>query len=296
MSTLRQMGSSIKQNIRQPFNDHKVPHIIGIASGKGGVGKSNLSINLAWQLAKSGQKVLLFDADFGLGNTDILLGIHPENNLDQVIHGEKSISDVVYTVSDHIDILAAGSANYELANASSLKIDAVFYQLEQFSESYDHVIIDTGAGISENVRNTLLYCDEVIIITTPEPASLTDSYASIKMVSKRDPGVKFGIVVNMVENMVQAKRTYYQLSQVAQKFLGIHPRFIGAVPRDERMLKAILQQKVVSELFPGSASSLAFKNISQAFTSGQSERKNILFKNMIRNFLGFNPAMIKSRA
>lgn len=296
MNDLREIGVSSKQDIRQSFNEHKVPHIIGVASGKGGVGKSNLSINLAWHLANAGQKVLLFDADFGLGNTDILLGIHSDHNLDQVVQGEKAISDIVTSVSERIDILAAGSANYELANASSLKMDAVFYQLEKFSESYDHVIVDTGAGISENVRNTLLYCDEVIIITTPEPASLTDSYASIKIVSKRDPNVKFGVVVNMVENMVQAKRTYYQLAQVAQKFLGINPRFIGAIPRDERMLKAILQQKVVSELFPGSASSLAFKNISKVFTTGHKEQKNIMFKNMIRNFLGFNPAMVKSRA
>lgn len=265
-------------------NSDLTPQIISIASGKGGVGKSNIAVNLAYQCSKQGKRVLLFDADFGLGNTDILLGVNPKYNLSHLMDGTKNIQDITYEINPNLTILATGSANFVLANASTMILDMIFYQLEKYAQSFDLVLIDTGSGIGELVRNTLLFSDRVIVVTSPDPSSLTDSYATIKMVSQRDHSADFSLVVNMVESMKQGKNVYQQLKQVSKKFLDVELNSLGSIPYDKRVEKAIRSQKLISEVYPGSESSLAFEAIAKEIFVKEIQGKKVQLKEMIKGF------------
>lgn len=243
-----------------PSTGRAVP-VLGIASGKGGVGKSNLAVNLACALGRAGKKILLFDADFGLGNTDILLGITTGATLADAWRDGQPLSDIACPLGDGVTLIPSGSAQFALADADSLMVDGLLYELERFMQSFDLVIVDTGAGVHQRNRDTLLFCDQIVIVTTPDPTALTDSYATIKLVAQRDPRKPFAVVVNMAERIADGEETFIQLARVAEKYLKIELESWGVVPLDPRVPKAIRQQQAVVRCFPGTAASLAIARI-----------------------------------
>lgn len=284
-----QLRSRIKDIHKRQITHKPGPPIIAIASGKGGVGKSNVSVNLAYCLGSKDQKVLLMDADYGLGNTDILLGISTNKSLLDHIDEDMPLDNLSVPITENVSLLPAGSGHYGLANANPYQLEGLFYEMEKLSHTFDYVLVDTGAGIGERVINNLILCDEVIIVTTPDPTSITDSYATIKMVAQRNRLKRFRILVNMANHRKQALLVYNQLRSVAHKYLGINVEFIGWIPFDKNVQISVRQQKSYVNLFPKSDASLSISNIANRLINNvdsqagrtTTEHTNSFFKNFL---------------
>jgi flagellar biosynthesis protein FlhG len=234
------------------------PRIITITSGKGGVGKTNIVANLGFTLSRYGQKVLIFDADLGLGNLDVLLGLTPEYNLSHVLKGEKKISEIVVPGPGRLQILPAASGIQELTELSPEDRYLVFSQLENFIQKFDIMLIDTAAGISTNVLYFNINADEIIMVATPEPTSITDAYALMKVLSVKYGIDQFKLVVNSAVSDGEAEDVFRQLNMVAERFLDVNIDYYGGIMLDENLRKGVRQQKVVSELAPLTKASCGF--------------------------------------
>jgi flagellar biosynthesis protein FlhG len=193
------------------------PKIVAITSGKGGVGKTNIVANLGYTLRRFGKRVLIFDADLGLGNLDVLLGLTPQFNLSHVIRGEKQLSDVVVTGPGGVQILPAASGIQDLTALTQQERYLVFSQLDAFIHDFDIMLIDTAAGISSNVLYFNINADEILIVATPEPTSITDAYAMMKVLSVKYGTDHFKLVVNAAANVQEADDVYRQLNLVADR-------------------------------------------------------------------------------
>lgn len=234
------------------------PKIITITSGKGGVGKTNIVANLGYALCRFGKKVLILDADLGLGNLDVLLGLAPQYNLSHVIQGEKQLKEVVVDGPGRLKILPAASGIQELTALSQQERHRMFSQLADYILDFDIVLIDTAAGISSNVLYFNIHADEILVVATPEPTSITDAYALMKVLSVKHNTVHFKLVVNSAANEREAEDVFNQLSLVAGRFLDISLEFYGSVMLDANVPKGVRQQKAVSEMAPLTKASRCF--------------------------------------
>jgi len=216
---------------------------IAVTSGKGGVGKTNLTVNLGIALARSGVRTAVFDADLGLGNIDIVLGEAPEYNLTHVLTGEKEIDEVIFEGPDNLRVLGSDSGLYEMANLSQRDLTRFVQKLEYLDHILDYVLIDTGAGISRGVLTFILSVNEVIIVVTPEPTSIADSYGMIKIIFSKNPDSLIYIVPNMVSSEEEAKEVYRRLMTVSRRFLGANLRYLGYMPRETVVSMAVKQQE-----------------------------------------------------
>lgn len=216
---------------------------ITVASGKGGVGKTSFVINLALALTHLKQKVLIFDADLGLANVDVMLGISPKYDIRHVLIGEKHLKDIIYTTEYDFYLIPASSGVVELTSLSSTQKLILKDQMEEAFKDYDYLIFDASAGISENVLFFLLLGGERIIICTPEPTSIADAYALIKVAYKKHKIKDFYLVVNMITQQEEGKKIYNQLLYVIEKFLPeIKLSYLGGLPYDECVKKAVSSQ------------------------------------------------------
>ena len=235
--------------------------IIAIASGKGGVGKSNLSVNLSIALSDLGRKVLLLDADLGLANVNVLLGVIPKYNLFHVIKGERKISEIVLRVPQGIDIIAGASGFTELANLNSEYRKRIIKDLNSI-QNYDYIIVDTAAGVSHNVLSFIQASDEVIIITTPEPTSITDAYGIIKaIVNENFKDIR--IVINRIGNIIEGKKVSDKIIRISQQFLNIAITNLGYMFDDEALVRAVKSQEAVLRSSPASKVSRSIVNLAQ---------------------------------
>ncbi|MCX7822997.1 MAG: MinD/ParA family protein [Syntrophobacterales bacterium] len=261
--------------------------VFSVSSGKGGVGKSNVVINLAIAMSKLGKRVLILDADLGLANVDVLLGLSPQYNISHVLRGQKKISDILVQGPAGITIMPASSGVQELTHLSVEQKIMFLDLLESLPVSFDVFLIDTGAGISDMVLYFNLMAQEKIIVLTPEPTSLTDGYALIKVLFQRHGERYFRILVNNAEGENQAKSIYKQISKVADHFLdGISLDYIGSVPKDPHIPKAIMHQKAVIELFPKAPSSQAFMQIAKRLLSSSPQLDHGSVKLFWKKLLG----------
>ncbi|MGB4303349.1 MAG: MinD/ParA family protein, partial [Syntrophomonadaceae bacterium] len=217
---LREMANQIRQQIEQEFvrQVHRA-RVVAISSGKGGVGKSTLALNLALVLCKQGKKVLLLDADMGMANLDIMLGVVPKYNLFHVIQGRKNLHDVIISGPQGMSIIPGGSGILELANLPASDMKRLLVELIKLDSDYDYMILDTGAGISKNVTSFLLAADDVIIVTIPEPTSITDAYGVLKSMNRASYNGKVYLVVNRVSDESEGIWVAEKLTIVAQKYL-----------------------------------------------------------------------------
>ncbi|HZK42814.1 MAG TPA: MinD/ParA family protein [Syntrophomonadaceae bacterium] len=245
--------------------------VIVISSGKGGTGKSTLALNLSMDLSRKGKKIVLLDADMGLANIDIMLGIVPKYNLYHVVTGKKTISDITVHIAEGFDIIPGGSGVYELANLNQDRLKNILVQLGQLDGIYDYMIIDTGAGLSESVLTFLLAADDVIIITTTEPTSITDAYGIVKSLNKNTFAGVIYLVVNRVANRSEGIMTAEKFKLVCKKFLDIEISLLGYVVDESLISVGIRRQQPFITLYP---KSIAAKNISMISDSLLENRVN----------------------
>jgi len=255
--TLRKLGESSRAA------PGPSPFILAVTSGKGGVGKSNVVSNLSCTLAQLGLSVLVMDADMGLGNIDILLGLTPSYNMEHVLNGQMRAKDILVEGPGGVRILAASSGVQELTNLTVEQKMVLVSELETMMDGVDVFLIDTGAGISSNVMYFNAMAQEVLIVVTPEPASITDAYALMKVSAIRYGGKRFKILLNTVKNQQEAHQIFSHLSMVTQRFLNLSLDMYGYVPLDPNVLKAIRQQKPVVQVFPHSQASRQFQQLAQ---------------------------------
>jgi flagellar biosynthesis protein FlhG len=261
---LRNIVSSKEIIIPERLNSR----VIAVTSGKGGVGKTNFSVNLAVFFRKHGKRVVVFDTDFGLANVEILFGVFPKYNLADVLIHDKPITEVLTDGPLGIKFISAGSGQKELVNITDRQTARLIESMAVLDEMADIIIIDTGAGASNAVVDFVKTANEAIIVTTPEPTSVTDAYALIKTL--RDggrandtewAGPELKMVLNRVENKAEGEEVFDKLSRVSKKFLNIDLTYLGSVMDDSYLVKAVKKQQPAVTAFPNSAFSKSIEVI-----------------------------------
>lgn len=239
--------------------------VIAVTSGKGGVGKSNTAINLAIQLKKLGQRVIILDADFGLANIEIMFGTVPKNSLCDLIYQGKSIQEIITRGAGNVDFISGGSGIVDLANLSRQHLIYIVQNLAQLDSLADVIIIDTGAGIADAVIEFLVASDEIILVTTPEPTSITDSYSLLKVLHQHDrfsiQDSKIRVLANRVVNQEEGRALYDKLNVVVSRYLELPLTYMGAVPQDSRLAEAVMRQSPVSLWAPEAKSTRAYERL-----------------------------------
>ncbi len=266
------------QNLRniiklQNQTEIRQARVIAVTSGKGGVGKSSISINIAIQFRKMGKSVIIFDADFGLANIEVMFGSIPKYNLSDVIFGGKDIKDIIVNGPMDIGFVSGGSGINALANMTRDQVGYLVYKLKELETLADIIIIDTGAGISDSVLEFVSSCGEVLLITTPEPTSITDSYALLKSLNTRAGFEKDNTIVKIIANKVtnyeDGRNLYNKLNIVVSKFLNINLQFLGVIPNDNNISKSVIQQKPISLAFPNSSSIKYFQMLAEGLLNNE---------------------------
>ena len=248
------------------------PRVICVTSGKGGVGKTNVAVNLAYGLRKKGKRVLLLDADLNLANIDVLLGLTPQYNLHDVFVGRKSLKDILIEGPAGMRILPASSGIMEMADLTEAQKLSFMTEIEAFDHAMDFLIIDTGAGINNNVVYFNLAARERIVVLSPEPTSLTDAYALIKVLTLQHDVKRFRILVNSTTSEKEALDVFRKLSLVADRFLPtLSLDYLGFIPTDKKLPQAVRRQRLVSELYPDATSSRSFQRLAQKLAEEKPE-------------------------
>lgn len=248
----------------------KATRTITVTSGKGGVGKSNFTLNFALALQKKGFKVLVFDADIGLANIDVLMGISSKFNLYHLLKKEKTIWEIIQTGHNDLQFIAGGSGFNDLIRLSEEQLDYFADQVNQLTGHVDFIIFDTGAGLSKETLKFIVAAEETIVVTTPEPTSITDAYAIIKMVHSMNYQVAFRLVVNRAMDWKEGRQTADKISLVAKQFLNLDIPTLGYVLDDNNVSKAVKKQVPFTVAYPLSAASKSIGELADAFIANQS--------------------------
>ncbi len=260
---------------------------ISVTSGKGGVGKSNIVANLGIAFANLGRRVLIIDADVGLANMDIVLGIKPQFTIQELLSGEAKIDAVITQAYENLWVLPAASGVAELSEFSEEDKIRFLEEIETIESQYDLILLDTSAGISPTVRYFNAAAQEVFIIATTEPTSMTDAYAIIKVLYMKDGVKNFRLIVNQVKNSQEARMVYEKLSHVTENFLSIKLDFVGYIFSDPHVIKAVRQRKPFLLAFPDSVASKCITSIAQSILKhppqGTEGRANIFWRNLVQN-------------
>ena len=236
----------------------RIVRVVAVTSGKGGVGKTNVTANLAVALAHLGRRVMVLDADLGLGNLDVLLGLTPKFSLAHVLSGQRRLREVLVPGPGGITVLPAGSGFQNLTALSDHQIRELQSEMDELQEETDILLIDTGAGIGRNVTSFATMAQDIIVVAAPEPTSLTDAYALMKVLSTQYGERRFRLLVSMTRSPSDGQDVYRKLSLVAERFLHISINFLGSIPFDPRLAEAVCQQRPLVELYPQSKAAQAF--------------------------------------
>lgn len=252
--------------------------VITVTSGKGGVGKSNVAVNLAVQMRRQGKRVIVFDADFGLANVEVMFGAVPKHTLGDLIYHGKKISEIISEGPMGIGFISAGTGITGLNNLSQEQVAYMAGSLGELDELADVILIDTGAGISSYVLEFVLASEEVILVTTPDPSSLMDSYSLLKAIHKHprfpEQERKIRVLANRVISVNEGRQVYEKLNSVVRKFLQGRIYYAGMIPQDTALEKAVRQQQPVSIYMPYSKSAKAFESVvSELLYYGRKQEK-----------------------
>jgi flagellar biosynthesis protein FlhG len=270
------MASKIKQ--KDDFagdRERENIRVIAITSGKGGVGKTNISANLAYVLSRMKKKTLIFDADMGLANIDIILGLSPKYNMHHVLLGEKSLGEVIVPGPGGIKILPAASGIQEMAELSKGQKIALMDELNDLNEGFDFMFIDTAAGITSNVLYFNMAAKEIIVVVSPEPTSLTDAYALIKILYNGHDEKRIMLIVNMVKNSYEGREVYRKLSKATERFLDLSIEYLGYIVHDEKVTEAVIQQRMFTEIYPYAQASKCLSSIAKKLCLEQPNEYNL---------------------
>ncbi|MCR4902132.1 MAG: MinD/ParA family protein [Butyrivibrio sp.] len=263
------------QQLRNIIKNENTPQrplarVITVTSGKGGVGKSNVAINLAIQFRKMGQRVIILDADFGLANIEIMFGTVPKHNLSDLIYQGKNIKDVITWGPMDVGFISGGSGISGMYNLSRDYLVYIIVNLAELDAIADTIIIDTGAGISNAVMEFLVASGEIILVTTPEPTSITDSYSLLKALNQYPRFSKDNTVIKVVSNKVttdeEGQQLFNKLNAVVARYQKLPLTYLGAIPQDQYLARSVMQQTPVSIQYPNARSTKAFESIAGALS------------------------------
>ncbi|MGF9695580.1 MULTISPECIES: MinD/ParA family protein [Paenibacillus] len=257
---MRDQAASLRSMVSAPREEDGMERsrsskILTIASGKGGVGKSNFTLNFALALQTLGRKVLVFDADIGMANIDVLMGTTSPYNLYHLLYRQKSIQEIIQLGANGLPYIAGGSGMKELFSLSDRDLEFFAEQVEMIAQEMDYVIFDTGAGLSRENMKFIGAADECMIITTPEPTSITDAYALVKVMHGQENATPFRMIVNRVENEQESERVADKIAGVAKRFLQTDIPLLGYVSEDPNVVKAVKRQVPYSLAYPQSKAS-----------------------------------------
>ena len=285
-------AEQLRKLVGQQIQHSGSTRVIAVTSGKGGVGKTSLSVNLAIQFSKKGKRVVIIDADFGLANVGIMLGIRPRYTMSDLIHNDMSIDEIITEGPMGIGFISGGSGVQDMVNLDKEQLRILIGKLVRLDTLADIVIVDTGAGISDSVLEFVLSSPEVLIVATPEPTSITDAYSLLKTVNRNKEFIpeekKIQIIANRVSSKEEGREIYEKLNIVATKFLNIHLEYLGEIFQDANVSKAVIEQKPVSLAYPNSVSVKSYQEICNRMTEeeeSQDEEKGGIakfFLNFIR--------------
>ncbi len=274
-STLREIRR--RENTGAPSRRLGRPHltdavpgeirVLSVTSGKGGVGKTNIAANLAYLLSRANKKTLILDADAGLANIDVILGIHSRYNLSHVLNGERSLDEVIVPGPGGILILPSASGIPEMTDLSRGQKLTLIDELNLYNHSLDFMLVDTAAGISANVMYFNMAAKEIVVVTSPEPTALTDAYALIKVLYQRHAKRRFRLIVNMARSSQEASEVYKRLARATDHFLNLTIEYLGYVVWDENVKEAVRQQKAVAEIYPNSPATRCLAKIAEKISS-----------------------------
>ena len=267
--TLRNISSFDIDPIK--INDPQATSVYSVTSGKGGVGKTAVVANLAYNLASMRKRVLILDADLGLANIDVVFGLSPLFNLNHFFSGERELQEIMVDGPQGIKILPAGSGIQNFIRLDAQQKMRLLDGLDAMHNHFDFVLIDTEAGISENVTYFNTAAQDILVVTTPDPTAITDAYALMKLLSTQYHEKKFNLVVNQIRNEDDALDVYRKLTMVANRYLDISIDYLGSIPEDRQMVDAIRKQRVISEIFPNSKITQSFKDLATRICSEPSQ-------------------------
>ncbi len=269
MDQAQQMRNVIKLH---KMKNQNTARVITVTSGKGGVGKSSIAVNLAIQLRKEGKRVIIFDADFGLANVEVMFGAIPQFNLSDLVSQKKTIREIITPGPMDIGFISGGSGIIGLNNLMHEQIISLVNSINELNELADFIIIDTGAGIAESVLEFVMASPEVILVSTPEPSSLTDSYSLLKALHHNKDFTAAQTDIHVVSNRVlspeEGKAVFDKLNSVVSQFLHGNLNYLGMIPQDNALEKAVRQQQTVTLLEPNSKSARAFGMIAGNLLNG----------------------------
>ena len=241
-----------------------IPKVVGIASGKGGVGKTTVSVNLAVALVQAGKRVMLLDADLGLANTQIALGAHTPLNIGHVLRGERSLEEIIITTPQGVRLVPGASGLREMASLESSQIAQIIRAFDELSEPVDVLLVDIAAGLSSSVIDFLSACQYRLVVVRDEPSSIADAYGLIKVLTLEEQLDQNYLVTNQVSSAQDGRRLHQRLNDVCLRFLGQSVRHLGSVEADEMVLQALRKFKAVTEFAPGTAAARDFRALAQA--------------------------------
>jgi len=279
---LRQLVQSVNNSCKSPVikNNKDKARVIAVTSGKGGVGKTNFTVNLALAMADLGQKVLIIDADLGTANVDVILGCSTRNNILNLLDEGIQADDVIANGPRGIKYMSGGSGIYQMANLDDQQLKYIIGKITKFDNWADIILVDTGAGLNRTVLNFVTAADEVIIVTTPEPTSITDAYAMMKAYSANNGNAPLKLVVNRVIENGEGQVVVDKLIKVAFRFLSLPIDSLGFVFEDHNLIKAVKSQTPLLLLYPDTISTQCIEHIAQRLLFG----KNIPQSNGIKGF------------
>lgn len=283
-------AEQLRMLVKQQERKAPTARVITVTSGKGGVGKTSIAVNLAIQIQRLGKRVIVLDADFGLANIEVMLGIRPQYNLADLMFRGKTLSEIITKGPEDIGFISGGSGIQELARMTKEQVMYLTQKLVELDSMADVIIVDTGAGIADNVLEFVTASSEVLLVATPEPTSITDAYALLKALNRRTGFRRENTCIKMISNRVsseaEGRNLYEKMSIVVDKFLNIQPEFLGMIPQDDSISKAVMIQKPITVAYPNSAAAKALMTIAAKLYDGteQEVKKGItgLFSDMIR--------------
>ncbi|NLJ96939.1 MAG: MinD/ParA family protein [Clostridiales bacterium] len=286
-------AEKLRNIVKQQKSPRHISRVITVTSGKGGVGKSSIAVNLAIAFSRLGKRVIILDADFGLANIEVMLGIRPKYNLADLMFRGKNLSDIITEGPENIGFISGGSGIQELTNMTKDQIIYLIRKLVELDDMSDIIIIDTGAGITDSVLEFLAASSEVILVATPEPTSITDAYALLKTLNRKSDFSIDDTVIKMIANRLtpddDGEELYDKLSIVVKRFLKLKLEYIGSIPMDNTVSKAVMLQKPAICAYPNSKFSKQIINFAEKLSNTNQEiieeRKGIaqLFSNLLKS-------------
>lgn len=277
------------EKLRMKLQNHtkKLGKTIAVVSGKGGVGKSNISINLALNLADKGNRVLLFDFDIGMGNVNILLGSTANFNITHFLHEKMPLKSIINEATDRVSYISAGNGLNEVVHMNEQMMDRLLEGLGELQTDFDYIIFDMAAGATSTALHILLSVEDIIIICTPEPTALTDAYSMMKYICSEEPDSRFFLICNRADSVKQGNDTLARLQATARKFLNKEVMLLGTLPEDKHVRKAVINQTAFSKEYPRADISIQLKKIVDLYLSGDRPDLSEVNPSFLQKLRGF---------